>query len=276
MATYAIGDVQGCFATLLALLDTIAFDRSRDQLWFTGDLVNRGPRSLAVLRFISALGKSAVTVLGNHDLHLLAVAHGQGPYKPRDTFTDVLHAPDREPLLAWLRHQPLLYHHAPLGMTMVHAGLPPQWNLALAQTHAAEVEAVLQSTDFPVFLRHLENTAATQRTPAPEKWARLCYSSNCLTRLRYCDAQGRLLLDDKDSHGAQPVPYFPWFTIPARASAALNLVFGHWATLGTCTAPGVHHLDTGCVWGGTLTAMCLETRERFSVPCRDVCTVPGR
>jgi bis(5'-nucleosyl)-tetraphosphatase (symmetrical) len=271
MATYAIGDIQGCFATLLALLDTIAFDRGQDRLWFTGDLVNRGPQSLAVLRFVKDLGDRAVTVLGNHDLHLLAVAHGRGHFKPKDTFTDVLDAPDGDALLAWLRHQPLLYHDAALDMTMVHAGLPPQWTLAEAQAHAAEVETALQRADFAVFLAHLETTAATQRTSSRQRWQRLCYISNCLTRLRYCDAHGRLALEDTGPPGSQPAPYLPWFAIPGRASATLNIVFGHWASLNSPTPAGVYHLDTGCVWGGSLTAMCLETRVRVSVACRETC-----
>jgi bis(5'-nucleosyl)-tetraphosphatase (symmetrical) len=269
MATYAIGDIQGCFASLLALLDAIAFDRSRDQLWLTGDLVNRGPQSLAVLRFVKDLGDRAVTVLGNHDLHLIAVAHDRGYLKPKDTFQDVLDAPDCSTLLAWLRQQPLLHHDAALGMTMVHAGLPPQWSLAKAQACAAEVAAVLQSPDLPVFLAHLETTASGQQTCSREKWPRLCYISNCLSRLRYCDAQGRLDLHHTGPPGSQPAPYVPWFAVPGRASASLNLVFGHWATLNTATPPGVYHLDTGCVWGGTLTAMCLETRARISIACRE-------
>lgn len=269
MATYAIGDVQGCFASLLALLDTIAFDRSRDCLWLTGDLVNRGPQSLAVLRFVRDLGDRAVTVLGNHDLHLLAVAYGQTSLRPKDTFTDVLQAPDRDVLLTWLRQQPLLHYDASLDMTLVHAGLPPQWSLAMARTHATEVEDVLRGTSYLEFLARLETTAPTQWHNALGQWERLCYITCCFTRLRYCDATGQLALKPTGPPGSQPAPYLPWFAVPGRASAPNNIVFGHWATLDACTVPGVYHLDTGCVWGGTLTALCLETRQRVSVACRD-------
>jgi bis(5'-nucleosyl)-tetraphosphatase (symmetrical) len=271
MATYAIGDVQGCLASLLALLDTIGFDRARDRLWFTGDLVNRGPHSLEVLRLVRDLGDRAVTVLGNHDLHLLAVAQGQGSLRPKDTFTDVLEAPDRDALLTWLRQQPLLYHDATLDMTLVHAGLPPQWTLAMARTHAAAVEEVLRGANYPEFLAHLEATTVTQWSPALGVQERLCYITCCLTRLRYCDMTGQLAPEVKDPPGSQPAPYLPWFAIPGRASAGCHIVFGHWATLGSCSAPGVYHLDTGCVWGGTLTALCLETHERVSIACRDAC-----
>ena len=269
MATYAIGDVQGCFASLLALLDAIAFDRARDRLWFTGDLVNRGPQSLEVLRLVQDLGERAVTVLGNHDLHLLAVAYGQGALRPKDTFTDVLQAPDRDALLTWLRQQPLLYHDATRDMTLVHAGLPPQWTLAMARAHAAEVEEVLRSANYPELLAHLETDASTQWRPALGRWERLCYITGCLTRLRYCNTTGQLAPEAKGPLGSQPASYFPWFAVPGRASEQCHIVFGHWATLDACTVPGVYHLDTGCVWGGTLTALCLDTYERVSVACRD-------
>src|SRR4030095_5512022 len=175
MAVYAIGDVQGCFTALLALLDRLHFDRTRDQLWFAGDLVNRGPQSLEVLRFVKALGEGAVTVLGNHDLHLLTVAYGQGRLKPKDTFTDVLAAPDRDDLLTWLRHRPLLHQDATFGMTLIHAGVPPQWTLAMSQAYAAEVEAVLCGPDYPLFLQNLDYSAPDQGVAAPRPWARVRY-----------------------------------------------------------------------------------------------------
>lgn len=267
MAVYALGDVQGCFTALLALLDRLRFDRSRDQLWFAGDLVNRGPQSLEVLRFVQALGDSAITVLGNHDLRLLAVAHGQRRLKSQDTFTDVIAAPDRDELLTWLRHRPLLHHDATFGMTLIHAGLPPQWTLAMAQAYAAEVEAVLRSPDYLPFLAHLEGQVSDQEGTASESWERLRYIAHCLTRLRYCDAAGRLYAEATGPPGSQPPPYLPWFAIPHRASADLNIVFGHWSSLGLYHAPGVYALDTGCVWGGALTALCLETRQYVSVQC---------
>lgn len=265
MAVYAIGDVQGCFIPLLVLLKRLHFDRTRDQLWFTGDLVNRGPQSLEVLRFVKALEDRAVTVLGNHDLHLLAVAHGRRRLKPKDTFTDVLAAPDCDDLLAWLRHQPLLHHDATRGMTLIHAGLPPQWTLAMAQAYATEVETVLRGPECRIFLDHLDGAAPERGVAAPDRWQRLRYITHCLTRLRYCDPAGRLHAEATGPPGSQPPPYLPWFAIPQRASADSNIVFGHWSSLGLYQAPGVYGLDTGCVWGGVLTALCLETREVVSV-----------
>ena len=267
MAVYAIGDVQGCFTALLALLDRLHFDRTCDRLWFVGDLVNRGPQSLEVLRFVKALGDSAVTVLGNHDLHLLAVAYGHGRVKPKDTFTDILAAPDRDDLLTWLRHRPLLHHDAIFGMTLLHAGVPPQWTLAMAQVYAAEVEAVLRGPDYSLFLKNLDGPASDQRITASGTWEWLRYITHCLTRLRFCDADGRLNDEATGPPGSQHPPYLPWFAFPQRASADLNIVFGHWSSLGLYHAPGVYGLDTGCVWGGALTALCLETREHVKVQC---------
>jgi bis(5'-nucleosyl)-tetraphosphatase (symmetrical) len=267
MAVYAIGDVQGCFTALLALLDRLHFDDTRDQLWLAGDLVNRGPQSLEVLRFVKALGEAAITVLGNHDLHLLTVAYGRGSLKPQDTFTDVLAAPDRDDLLTWLRHRPLLHHDATFGMTLIHAGLPPQWTLAMAQAYAAEVEAVLRGPDYLLFLDNLDGQVQDQGVAASGTWERLRYITHCLTRLRYCDTAGRLNDEVTGPPGSQPPPYLPWFAVPQRASADLTIVFGHWSSLGLYQAPGVYALDTGCVRGGALTALCLETRELVSVQC---------
>src|SRR5262245_9064798 len=170
MAVYAIGDVQGCFTALLVLLDRLHFDRTRDQLWFAGDLVNRGPQSLEALRFVRALGDDAVTVLGNHDLHLLTVAYGRGRLKPQDTFTDVRTAPCRYDLPTWMRHRPLLHHDVTFGMTLIDAGLPPQWTLAMAQAYAAEVEAVLRGPEYLRFLDNLEGQAPDQGVAASDKW----------------------------------------------------------------------------------------------------------
>ena len=270
MAVYAIGDVQGCFTALLALLNRLQFDRTRDRLWFAGDLVNRGPQSLEVLRFVKALGDGAVTVLGNHDLHLLTAAYGRGRLKSQDTFTDVLTAPDRDDLLTWLRHRPLLHHDATFGMTLLHAGLPPQWTLAMAQAYAAEAEAVLRGAEYLLFLDNLAGPTPEPEVAASDTWARLRYIAHCLTRLRFCDAAGRLYDEAAGPPGSQPPPYLPWFALPQRASASLNIVFGHWSALGLYRAPGVYGLDTGCVWGGSLTALCLETREIVSLPCDTV------
>ena len=270
MATYAIGDVQGCFGSLTALLEKLRFDSSRDRLWFTGDLVNRGPRSLETLRFVRDLGDRAVTVLGNHDLHLLGVARGCRRLKAGDTLSDVLDAPDRSDLIEWLRCQPLLYRDAERGITMVHAGLPPQWTPSAAQACAAAVEAKLHGAGIKKLLRQMSSDRCDVWSASLPCNEQLGYIVNCLTRLRYCDAAGRLELREKGPPGSQPAAYLPWFAVPGRLHASETIVFGHWASLGICNALGVHALDTGCVWGGALTALCLETWERTSVPCRDV------
>jgi bis(5'-nucleosyl)-tetraphosphatase (symmetrical) len=276
MATYAIGDVQGCFATLLQLLDTLGFHRDRDQLWFAGDLVNRGPHSLEVLRFVRDLGDRALTVLGNHDLHLLAVAHGQTRVKPKDTFTDVLEAPDRDALLTWLRHRPLLHHDVALGVTLVHAGLPPQWTPAVAQACAAEAEVVLRGPSYLECLRRIADNDCSHWSATLRGWEKFAYVLNCLTQLRYCDAAGRLALGAKGPPGTQSPPYLPWFALPQRAHVDHTILFGHWATLGAYTAPGIYALDTGCVWGGTLSALCVETKERISVAYGETQSPPQR
>lgn len=269
MAVYAIGDVQGCFASLLALLEAVTFDRTRDQLWFAGDLVNRGPHSLEVLRFVRELGEHAVTVLGNHDVHLLTVAHGLSRLKATDTFMDVLAAPDRAALLTWLRQQPLLHYDVTRGIMLVHAGLPPQWTPATARTYAAEVESVLRGPEGIRFLKRFAGNTVSQWQNPMVAEERQLYIANCLTRLRYCDAAGQLDLSSKGPLGSQPSPYLPWFAVPGRLHAGLDILFGHWSALGPCHAPGVYPLDTGCVWGGTLTALCLETREWIRVGCCD-------
>ena len=266
MATYAIGDVQGCFATLMTLLEAIAFNPLRDRLWFAGDLVNRGPQSLEVARFVKGLGDGAATVLGNHELHLFAVAYSGRRIKNQDTIADILEAPDCDVLLAWLRQQPFLHHDPALNTVMVHAGLPPQWDLSAAQRYAKDASSQLQGKSFTDFLQHIMgNNAAIWRESCDEA-ARLPYITNCFTRMRFCDAQGHLDLVSKGPPGTQPEPYLPWFQHAHRAHADATLVFGHWASLGAYTAPGVYALDTGCVWGQQLTALCLETKARVSVP----------
>jgi len=269
MATYVIGDVQGCFASLTALLEAIRFDRRRDTLWFTGDLVNRGPDSLGVLRFVADLDERAVCVLGNHDLHLLAVAHGQRKLRPKDTLRSVLEAPDRDALLDWLRHRPLLYRDDDRGVSLIHAGLPPQWPLAEAQRHARALEAELQGPNFVAHLADITHKTCRRWLPSGPTQARRRYTAGCLTLLRYCRADGTLGLEHKGPPGTQPQPYLPWFAVPHRAHAGHELVFGHWASLGGYSAPALHGLDTACVWGGRLTALCLETGRRTSVACQE-------
>jgi len=208
MAVYAIGDIQGCYAELMALLEAVQFDAASDQLWFTGDLVNRGPESLRVLRFVRDLNErtpsAAITVLGNHDLHLLAVAAGEGRQHHSDTLDEILAAPDRETLLDWLRHQPLLHHDAALGVTLIHAGLPPQWSLLEAQQYAGEVEAVLRGDSYQEFFAHMYGNQPDQWQENLTGWDRLRFITNCFTRLRYCDADGKLDLQAKGAPGSQP------------------------------------------------------------------------
>lgn len=264
MSTYAIGDVQGCYDELRRLLNMLSFDPAIDTLWFAGDLVNRGPQSLATLRFVKSLGARALTVLGNHDLHLLAVAHGHLRYHRKDTFTDVLAAADRDELLDWLRARPLLHHDAALGYTLVHAGLPPQWNIVTAQRCARDVEAALQGPDCGVYLGQMYGNEPDRWSEALTGWPRLRFITNCFTRLRYCDEMGRVALEEKGPPGSQPAPYRPWFSVPGRASADDKIIFGHWSTLGSCTAKNVYPLDTGCLWGGQLTALRLEGEPRWT------------
>ncbi|WP_210395649.1 symmetrical bis(5'-nucleosyl)-tetraphosphatase [Motiliproteus sediminis] len=265
MATYAIGDIQGCYRELCQLLDQIGFG-DQDQLWLTGDLVNRGPDSLYTLRFVRELGARAVTVLGNHDLHLLAVAHGQRAGS-KDTLDEILHAPDRDELLHWLAQQPLLHRDRELGYAMVHAGIPPTWKLKHAERHAREVETVIRSEQAPAFY-----TAMYGNTPAC--WSddlagfdRLRLITNYLTRMRFCRADGTLELKTKTNADQPPVGYRAWFEHPGRKSPNKRLIFGHWASLeGHCATPNCFALDTGCVWGGSLTALRLQDGTRFAVP----------
>jgi len=259
MATYAIGDVQGCCDELETLLGKLAFDPSRDRLWFVGDLVNRGPRSLDVLRLVRRLGDAAVTVLGNHDLHLLAIARGAAHLRPADqTLEPVLEAPDRDALLDWLQARPVLHHDPALGVTMVHAGLPPQWDIPLARSCAAELETALRG-------EHSGRLFADMYGNHPDLWDdelegsdRLRFITNALTRLRVCDRGGHLLLKHKGPPAKMPANAIPWFQVPGRRSAGSRIVCGHWSALGYHDGDGVLALDTGCVWGGRLTAQRLD------------------
>ncbi len=269
MALYAIGDVQGCYGALQRLLARIGFDRARDVLWFTGDLVNRGPQSAEVLRFVRGLGEQAVTVLGNHDLHLLAVACGASKRKARDTLQDVLSAPDREALLGWLRTRPLFHYDAARGLALVHAGLLPQWDVRQAQRLAAEAEAAIAQAEPGGFFRHMYGDL-------PDHWRddlrgpeRLRVLVNAFTRLRYCDLEGNMDLRHKGAPGSQPPDLLPWFQIPGRRSREVRILFGHWSTLGIHNADGVIGLDSGCLWGRTLTAARLDAAhpQFTSVPC---------
>lgn len=270
MSTYAIGDLQGCHAEFMDLLDRIQFDSNRDQLWLVGDLVNRGPDSLGCLRFVRELGEAAVTVLGNHDLHLLAVAIAGQVTRKKDTIQPILDAPDRDGLLHWLRCQPLLHHDSELGYTMTHAGLPPAWDRPLAQECAAEVQSVLRGTHYRTFIEHMYGNKPDIWDASLEEHERWRFTINALTRMRYCDRHGRLTLEQKGPPGTQAPHLKPWFMIDNRRNRDTRIVFGHWSTLRLSeddySAYNVFPLDTGCVWGGALTAMRLEDGKEFSVP----------
>lgn len=270
MATYAIGDIQGCNDELQRLLDHIHFDPGRDHLWLVGDLVNRGPDSLAVLRFIKSLDDRAITVLGNHDLHTLAVANGHLKYHRNDNIDDILHADDRDELTHWLRNLPLLHHDASLNFTMIHAGLPPQWNLETAQACANEVEAILKSDTHVEFLDRMYGNEPDIWNEELEGWDRLRFITNCFSRLRYCDADGKLALEEKGSPGSQASDLMPWFEVPNRKSEKLRIVFGHWSTLGPIDSDTVYPIDTGCLWGDSLTALRLDDCQSFSIQCPQI------
>ena len=272
MATYAIGDVQGCFGALERLLDAFGFERTRDRLWFVGDLVNRGPDSLATLRLVKNLGDDAVTVLGNHDFHLLAVAAGYAKKHRSDTLDAVLAAPDRDELLAWLRRRPMLHVEGPWAM--VHAGLLPQWSIAQAQSLAREVETALRGAKWRAFLAELYGDA-------PDAWSedlrgadRLRVIVNAMARMRFCTAEGAIEFRTKGETAQAPPGFFPWFDAPGRASRDHTVICGHWSTLGLKVRSDLLALDSGCVWGGNLSAVRLEDRELFSVPCEQ-CQTPG-
>ncbi|RYU59976.1 symmetrical bis(5'-nucleosyl)-tetraphosphatase [Methylolobus aquaticus] len=266
MALHAVGDVQGCHAELLSLLDEIRFDPAHDRLLLTGDLVNRGPRSLETLRLVRSLGAAATTVLGNHDLHLLAVAFGISRTKRKDTFHDVLDAPDCNELLNWLRRQPLCHREG--RYTLVHAGLSPYWTVDEACARAAEVEAVLRGPDCAAFLRQMYGNEPDRWSEQATGWDRLRYIVNAFTRMRYVAPDWRLDFRDKGLPGTQRDGLLPWFEIPGRRSAGAAIVFGHWSTLGFRVSGGCHALDTGCLWGGELTALRLDgASQRVAVPC---------
>lgn len=271
---HLIGDVQGCDDALGRLLVETGFSPSRDRIVVLGDLVNRGPASLAVLRRLAALGSAATCLLGNHDLHLLAVAHGVRPLKRGDTVGEILQAPDREHWLQWLRAQPLAHQEA--GWLCVHAGLVPQWDAATTLKLAAEVQALLQGPELPAFLQVMygdEPRRWRDDLAGAQRWR---FVINVLTRIRFCAADGTLDFKTKDGAAAAPPGFHPWFEVPGRRSAGTPVAFGHWSTLGLLERADVLALDTGCVWGGCLSAMRVDggRRELVQVRCEQA-QVPG-
>lgn len=265
MATYAIGDLQGCLGPLHALLERIGFDRRHDRLWFVGDLVNRGPQSLDTLRFVRGLGDAAITVLGNHDLHLLIVAAGHAREHKGDTLKEILSAPDCDELLDWLRARRLF--HSEGGYALVHAGLLPQWRVTQACELAAEVEATLRGPDWRDFAAHMYGNLPENWDDALRGWDRLRVIVNAMTRLRICTAQGAMEFSHKGDPAKLPDGYMPWFEVPGRHSAGTTVVCGHWSALGLRVTPNLLALDSGCLWGRQLSAVRLEDRATFQVPC---------
>jgi len=265
MATYAIGDLQGCHQHFLGLLDHIGFNATRDKLWLVGDIVNRGPDSLALLRMLQELGDAVVMVLGNHDLHLLAIAAGAAQQKPGDTLQPILDAPDSAILLNWLRQRRLFYCEGEYAL--VHAGLLPAWHAEQAAELAQEVEAVLHGNQFQIFSRSMYGNTPDCWQDALQGEERWRVVINAMTRMRVCSADGRMNFSYKGSLSAIPHGLLPWFALPLRASKATTIVFGHWSALGLHLLPNLIALDTGCVWQGCLTAVRLEDRKVFQVPC---------
>ena len=268
MATYVIGDVQGCFDALQALLLKINYQAGTDQLWFVGDLVNRGPQSLEVLRFVQALGSQQVVVLGNHDLHLLAVAAGIRAMKTKDTLAPILAAPDGADLLQWLRSRPLLYHDPKFNCVMSHAGIAPMWDLEQAIRYADEVSAALQSASYLAFLAEMFGDTPACWSDDLTGMARLRCIVNYFTRMRFCTGTGALDFAYKGTIADHPDNLCPWFEVPTRKLLPVKILFGHWAALnGKTNTADIVALDTGCVWGRCLTALRLEDWHRFSVGC---------
>lgn len=265
MATYAVGDVQGCYHSFRDLLEHIDFDSSRDRLWLVGDLINRGSGSLEVLRWVYKHQQSIVVVLGNHDLHAIAVAEDKVPAHKSDTLQAIFDAPDGPELLRWLRHQSMI--HAGQGYIMVHAGLLPQWNVSKALTLGAEVEEALRSDSYLDFLAHMYGNLPDRWGDSLQGMDRLRTITNALTRLRICTVDGRLDFKFNGALADIPDGYIPWFEVPERKSADTAIVFGHWSALGLQQRDNIFALDTGCLWGGKLTAFRLEDKVVFQVPC---------
>lgn len=278
MSLYAIGDVQGCYASLRALLEKIDFAPERDELWFAGDLVNRGPESLETLRFIRALGDGARCVLGNHDIYFLKVADGLAPPPADGALDALLAAPDRDALADWLRRLPLLIADDARRLAMVHAGLPPQWSIADAAALAAEAQAALAAPGPAAFLEKAWGDSPDRFTAELAGADRLRAILNALTRLRYCDAEGRMALAHTGPPGSQPPPFAPWFEHPHAREPGWRVLFGHWSTLGFMERDDVVALDSGCLWGGRLTAYRLDAGRELAVgvDCPEYVTPPEK
>lgn len=267
MATYAVGDIQGCLTPLLRLLDDVNFSPKSDTLWVAGDLVNRGPESLEALRFVKNL-PNAVLVLGNHDLHLLAAANGARAFNRKDTLNGILEAKDRDHLLSWLRHCPLLHHDKSFDVTMVHAGIPPNWSIKQARKRAKEVEDILQSDEGEAFFQNMYGNMPNRWDKSLKGFDRARLITNYFTRMRFCSVDGTLELETKTGPDSAPKGFAPWFAYPDHKCRKDTILFGHWASLGGISGfKNKIALDTGCVWGGTLSMIRLDDRKMFCTDC---------
>ena len=251
MTTYAIGDIQGCYRELKLLLKKIKFSSDKDQLWLVGDLVNRGPDSLAVLRFVKDLGDNAITVLGNHDLHMLGVLLGFEKQRKQDTFDDILRAVDRNQLIEWVRSRPLLHIDEASKHILVHAGIYPAWSVTEAQEYAKEMEQVLQGDQFQRFINHMYGNKPNIWRPTLQGWERYRFITNCFTRMRFCTRDLKLDMTHKGSPGSQPEELLPWYELRNDELRSYKIVMGHWSTLGDTGDPQLITLDTGCLSGAT-------------------------
>jgi bis(5'-nucleosyl)-tetraphosphatase (symmetrical) len=271
MATYAIGDLQGCYDPLQRLLERIRFDPAVDHLWFCGDLVNRGGQSLQTLRLVKSLDLHSVVVLGNHDLSLLAIAQRkeEEQRKVNPDLQSILFAPDRAELLDWLRMRPLFHVDRVLGFAMVHAGLAPKWTIAIAEHRAHEVESRLRGANHAKLLKNMYGNKPDAWSPKLEGPDRMRAIINVMTRLRFCNVRGAIAFQEKGRPGTQKPGQYPWFEVPGQVARELPIVCGHWSTLGLCMGLGIYAIDTGCVWGGKLTALELGPEPR-------VIQVPGK
>jgi bis(5'-nucleosyl)-tetraphosphatase (symmetrical) len=267
VSDYAIGDIQGCYDALQRLLEHLNFNENTDRLWLVGDLINRGPQSLAVLRFIKNLPISPRITLGNHDLHFLSRLFVHNTVRQTDdTLQELLNADDREELGHWLRQQAILYHDETLNVVMCHAGIAPMWTLTQAKALAVELEQVLKGSNYLDFLTHMYGNKPNYWSDDLKGIERLRVICNYFTRMRFCDTAGHLILDYKGGINNAPSGLFPWYDVPLRQEIQTDIIFGHWAALqGQCSHERIHALDTGCVWGGELTALCLQDKRRYSV-----------
>lgn len=267
MTTYAIGDLQGCLEPLQRLLDAVRFDTAEDRLWLCGDLINRGPDSLGCLRFVKSLGDAAETVLGNHDLHLLAVAAGAREASPKDTLDDILADTDAESLLDWLRLRPVMLVEETGPHVLTHAGLHPHWDRETALSEAHFLESALRNDHYRDLFAFMYGNKPDTWKPDRDRESRLRFAINTFTRLRYCKPDGEMDFKQKNRPGTQPAPLVPWYEVATRRHEGMKVIFGHWSTVGTPSAHDVIALDSGCVWGGFLTAYALETGVFTRIRC---------